>query len=145
NGVSVSTTISAGAFGGFSSISPGSWVEIYGSNLAANTRSWGGADFKSGNAPTSLDGTSVSVGGQPAFVDYISPGQVNVLVPSNVATGVQQITVTTLGGISSPFGITVNSLQPGLLAPPSFKIGDVQYVVAVLPDGSYALPVGAIS
>jgi len=27
--------ISAGAFGAFSSIAPGSWIEIYGSNLAA--------------------------------------------------------------------------------------------------------------
>ena len=32
--------ISAGAFGGFTAVAPGSWIEIYGSNLAAHSRSW---------------------------------------------------------------------------------------------------------
>ena len=32
--------ISAGAFGAFTSVAPGSWIEIYGSNLASDTRSW---------------------------------------------------------------------------------------------------------
>jgi uncharacterized protein (TIGR03437 family) len=49
------------------------------------------------NAPTSLDGTSVTIGGQAAFIDFISSGQVNALVPSNVATGTQQMTVTVDG------------------------------------------------
>jgi len=55
--------VSAGAFGGFSSVSPGSWIEIYGANLAGDTRGWAGADFNCVNAPISLDLTSVSVGG----------------------------------------------------------------------------------
>ena len=33
------------------------------------------ADFDGNNAPTSVDGSSVTTGGQPAFVDYISPTQ----------------------------------------------------------------------
>src|SRR5580700_11799743 len=37
--------VSAGAFGGFSSVSPGSWIEIYGANLAADARSWATSDF----------------------------------------------------------------------------------------------------
>ncbi len=63
--------ISAGAFGAFTSVAPGSWIEIYGSNLAADSRSWAGSDFNGVNAATSLDGTKVTVGGQPAFIDYI--------------------------------------------------------------------------
>ena len=43
--------LSATAFGGFTSIAPGSWIEIYGSSLATNTRSWGGSDFTGINAP----------------------------------------------------------------------------------------------
>ena len=37
--------VSASAFGQFTSIAPGSWIEIYGSNLATNTRGWSGSDF----------------------------------------------------------------------------------------------------
>src|SRR4029077_6613726 len=76
--------VSAGAFGQFASVAPGSWIEIYGSNLASGTRSWSTADFNGISAPTSLDGTKVTIGGQAAFIDYISPSQVNAQVPSNI-------------------------------------------------------------
>ena len=138
---------SAGEFGAFTSIAPGSWIEIYGTNLASTTRSWTTADFTSGgvNAPTSLDGTKVTIGGQSAFVDYVSPGQVNAQVPSNVGVGPQQVVVSTSAGFSAPVTITVNTTQPGLLAPRSFVIGGKQYLGAVFPDGvTYVLPTGAI-
>ncbi len=136
--------ISAAAFGGSTSIAPGSWIEIYGSNFAGITRSWGGADFNGLNAPTVLDGTTVKIGGQSAFVDFISPGQVNVQVPSNVPLGSQPITITSVVGTSAPLSVTVNSVQPGLLATPLFNIGGRQYVVALFPDGNYVLPPGSI-
>lgn len=138
--------ISAGQFGAFSSVAPGSWIEIYGSNLAADTRQWASSDFNGNQAPTSLDQTSVTIGGQSAFIDYISPGQVNAQVPSSVGTGSQPVVVTTTGGSSSPFSIMVNQVQPGLLAPNSFAIGGKQYVAALFDDGvTFVLPSGAIS
>jgi uncharacterized protein (TIGR03437 family) len=138
--------VSASAFGGFSSVAPGSWVEIYGSNLAPDTQGWTGADFTGNNAPTMLNGVSVSIGGQAAFVDYISATQVNAQLPSNIATGGPlQLTVTNANGTSAPVNITVNTTEPGLLAPVSFKIGGNQYVVGQHSNGSYVLPVGAIS
>jgi N-acetylneuraminic acid mutarotase len=94
--ISAGGVVSASAFGGFASVSPGSWIEIYGSNLATNTRSWAGADFNGVNAPTSLDGTTVTIGGKSAFIDYISPGQINALVSSDTPTGAQQVVVTTV-------------------------------------------------
>ena len=143
--ISSGGVVSAGAFGAFTSVAPGSWMEIYGSALAANSRGWVAGDFNGVNAPTSLDGTKVTIGGQAAFIDYISPGQVNAQVPSNVATGPQQITVTTAGGTSAPYTVVVNSTQPGLLAPPLFNIGGTQYVAAVFPDNvTFVLPPGAI-
>lgn len=142
--ISAGGVVSASAFGGFSSIAPGSWIEIYGSNLATTTRGWGGSDFNGSNAPTSLDGVKVTIGGQSAFVDYVSPTQVNAQIPSNVGTGPQQITVTTPNGTSAGYPITVNTTQPGLLAPSSFNVGGKQYVVALLPDGTFVLPQGAI-
>ena len=129
-------------------MSPDSFVEIYGSNLALDTRGWTKADFTGNQAPTSLDGVEASIAGQKAFVNYIvaNPGQVNVQLPSNIPTGAQQITVTNKNGTSAPFNVTVNATEPGLLAPASFKIGGKQYVVAFHADNvTYVLPEGAIA
>jgi uncharacterized protein (TIGR03437 family) len=146
SGLAVSAVVSASDFGGFSAVAPGSWVEIYGSNLAPGTQGWTGANFTGDNAPTMLNGVSVSIGGQAAFVDYVSPTQVNAQLPSNISTGgTLQLTVTNGTETSPPVNVTVNPTEPGLLAPPSFKIGSNQYVVAQHSDGSYVLPVGAIS
>jgi uncharacterized protein (TIGR03437 family) len=142
----ISNVISASAFGGFTSAAPGSWVEIYGSNLAPDTRGWTGSDFNGNNAPTSLDGVSVNIGGQAAFVDYISPTQVNAQLPSGVSTGgMLPVTVTNGNETSAASNIAVNPTQPGLLATAQFQIGTNQYVVAQLSDGNYVLPAGAIA
>ena len=135
--------ISAGAYGAFPSIAPGSWIEIYGTNLAADTGTWDGL-FTGVAAPTTVNRTSVSIGGQAAFLDYVSPGQVNAQVPSNVLTGTQPIVVTTAAGSSTAYNITVNATQPGMIAPPSFAIGGKQYVAARFADGTYVLPPNAI-
>jgi len=138
--------VSASAFGGFTAVAPGSWIEIYGTGLAADSRSWTGADFTGNTAPTSLDGTSVTIGGQNAFIDYISPGQVNAQVPSNAGTGAQPVIVKTAAGASAALTLTVNPEEPGLLAPASFKVGGTQYVAALFSDGAtFVLPAGAIS
>jgi uncharacterized protein (TIGR03437 family) len=142
----ISQVVTASAYGGFSQIAPGTWIEIYGSSLAADSRQWTSADFNGVNAPTSLDGTTVTIGGQAAFISYISPGQVNALVPSNVGTGQQQITVTTALGTSNSYPVIVNPTAAGMLAPASFKIGGLQYLAALFPDyQTFVLPPGAIS
>jgi uncharacterized protein (TIGR03437 family) len=137
--------VSASSFGEFTAVAPGSWIEIYGTNLAASTQSWQVSDFNGVNAPTKLNGTTVTIGGQLAFINYISQGQVDAQVPSNVPAGLQQMTVTTAAGVSSSYAITVNAVEPGFDAPPSFSVNGVQYVVALFTDGAYVLPTGAIA
>jgi hypothetical protein len=144
----IGSVVSASSYGGFPSVAAESFVEIYGSNLALDTRGWTKADFTGNQAPTSLDGVEVSIAGQKAFVNYIvaNPGQVNVQLPSNIPTGTQQIVVMNKNGTSAPFNVTVNATEPGLLAPASFKVGGKQYVVAFHADNvTYVLPTGAIS
>ena len=140
------TVIGASGFGAFTSTAPGSWIEIYGSSLANDTRQWKASDFKGANAPTSLDGTSVTIGGQAAFIAYISPTQVNAQVPSNVGTGPQPVVVFDGGGASAPYSINVNATEPGLWAPPSFQIGGKAYAGALFIDfTTFVLPAGAIA
>jgi uncharacterized protein (TIGR03437 family) len=141
---SISLVQSAGQFGAFTSIAPGSWIEIYGSNLAPSILDWSNA-FSGINAPTSLNGTTVTINGLPAYLDYVSPSQVNAQVPS-IGIGPQQIMVTTAAGTSVPYDITVNATQPGLFAPQILNVGGVQYVGATFPDyTTYVLPTGAVA
>ena len=144
--ISPSGVITAGNYGAFQAIAPATWIEIYGVNLATNLdstrqRTWAGGDFNGNQAPSTLGGTTVTVAGKPAFVDFISPAQVNVQVPSGVAAGPQPLVVTTAGGSSLNYTVTVKTLEPGLLAPPAFIIGGRQNVVALFANTlTYVLP-----
>jgi Viral BACON domain len=78
-------------------ISPGSPVEIYGSNLAVSTLTSTGPSL-----PLQLGGTMVTIGGIPAQLLYVSPGQVNALAPAGLATGAQyQVQVNVNGALSA--------------------------------------------
>ncbi|HYI95968.1 MAG TPA: peptidylprolyl isomerase [Bryobacteraceae bacterium] len=129
----------ASGFGSFAVAAPGSYIEIYGPTLSGETsREWTTADFTGNTAPTSLDEISVTVGGKPAFVSYISPGQVNVQVPADAPIGENQPVVLSYQGRAIASGsLSIRAVAGGLLAPASFKVGDRQYVVAVHPDGTY--------
>lgn len=143
----IQSVISASNYGGFSALAPATWMEIYGANLAnVINQTWSGADFKGNAAPTSLAATAVTIGGQPAFIYYVSPGQINAQVPSNVAPGPQPVVVTTPGGTSAASTIMVNPTEPGLLSPGVFNLKAGQYVTALFPDGvTFVLPPGSIS
>lgn len=146
----IQSVISASSYGGFSALAPGTWMEIYGLNLAnlANvpSQTWATTDFNGNAAPTALGGTTVTIGGQSAFIDYVSPGQANAQVPSNIATGPQQVVVSTPGGTSAAYTITVNTTEPGLLAPSVFNLAAGQYVGATFPNGTtFVLPPGAVN
>jgi uncharacterized protein (TIGR03437 family) len=138
--------VSASAFGTLPGVAPGSWIEIYGTDLAVDMRSWGNSDFSGVNAPTSLDGTSVTIGGQAAYIDFISGGQVDAQVPSGAPLGSQPVVVTTPYGTTTGTTVTVNATQPGILAPSSFVVGGNQYAAALFSDGTtYVAPTGAIA
>lgn len=138
----ISSVVSASGCGGYSSVAPGAWIEVHGSNLAVDTRSWTAGDFNGSNAPTSLDGTSVSMAGQNAVLSYISAAQINAQVPLTVVPGQQNITVTSPNGTSPVYGITVNAAQPGLCQ--GVSIGGNPYVAAVVNGtATYILPASA--
>jgi uncharacterized protein (TIGR03437 family) len=109
-------------------IQPGSWVSIYGSNLASGTAIW------NGNFPKSLGGTSVTIDGKPAYLWYVSPTQINLQAPDDTATGPVQVVVTTASGTAAS---TVTLAPYG----PSFSLlGDATHVVAEIatPNGAGA-------
>ncbi len=106
-------------------VQSGEWVSVFGTNLAAKTISWKG-DF-----PTTLGSTSVTVGGRPAFLWYVSPGQINMQVPDGLTTGAASVVVTTASG-SGTASVTVANASPSLC------LLDGKHVTAILvrSDGS---------
>src|SRR5262245_1427119 len=111
NIVSAATSV-AGA------LAPNSWVTIYGSNLSATTRAWADSDFLNFGMPFSLDGVSVllNVNNTPrvAYVGYVSPTQVNFLLPSDANAGATAVQVKNPAGSSTATPITVATAAPQL-------------------------------
>jgi len=97
-------------------IQPGSWISIYGTGLATGNFTW------TGNFPTSLGGTSVSIDGKSAYLWSVSPTQINLQAPGDTNTGPVNVVVTTSLGTSTS---TVTLAAYG----PSFSL---------LPASSYA-------
>jgi uncharacterized protein (TIGR03437 family) len=147
----ITSVTSAGAYGGgYQYFASGSWLEIKGVNLAdpndprvssaTNPGQWTTADFNGSKAPTSLDGISVSINGEAAYVWYISPTQLNVQAPEDTLIGNVAISVTNCKAATSPFMLPRQALAPGLLAPSSFASGSTQYLAATFAsDGAYVL------
>lgn len=90
-------------------IAPNSWITIFGTNLASATAPW---TVTNGQLPTSVGGVTVNVGGQPGYISYVSPIQVNVVAP-NIGTGPTQVTVTNSIGTSTAFATTSAAYSPG--------------------------------
>jgi uncharacterized protein (TIGR03437 family) len=131
-----STSITSGGivpiYSSSNTIQPGSWVSIYGANLANTTATWNG-DF-----PTSLAGTSVTINNKPAYLWFVSPGQVNLQAPDDTPAGTVNVTVT------SPSGTATSTVTLALLSP-SFSLLDGKHVAGIIlrTDGSGAYGGGA--
>jgi uncharacterized protein (TIGR03437 family) len=136
--------ITAGAFGASKTVASGSWIEIFGSNFASTTGDWG-QGFQGNNAPTTTNGVSVTIGGKPAFISFVTPGQINAQVPGDLGVGPAAVIVKNAAGESNSLSITVAARSPGLLSPPIFKVGNNQYLGALHADGTFVGPVGFIT
>jgi uncharacterized protein (TIGR03437 family) len=108
-------------------IEPGEWISIYGTNLANAPTSW------SGDFPTSLAGVSVAIDGRAAYLYYVSPAQIDLQVPADIATGVVPVVVTTPSG-SAASTATLSAFGP------AFFLLDAKHVAGIIlrTDGSGA-------
>jgi len=108
-------------------IQPGEWVSIYGTNLAAANATW------TGNFPTSLGGTSVTINGKLAYLWYVSPGQINLQAPDDTTTGTVPVVVMTANG-SATSTVTLAPFAP------SFLLLDTKHVTGIIlrSDGTGA-------
>jgi len=111
-----------------------SLASIFGTNLTTFTDTWDNF-IVNGQFPTMLDDVTVTVGGQPAYPNYISPAQINFVVP-DIGPGPQDVIVTNSMGSSVSFTATVNDFGPAFFAWPNNQ------VVATRQDFSLAAQAG---
>ncbi len=145
NGVTVVGSRIAGA-------APATWLAINGTNLANSSRTWTLDEVSAGSLPTSLDGVSVQINGNAAFVQSISPTKLIVLSPSDSTVGPVNVVVTNNGIAGDASIAAMAAMSPSL-----FVTSDGKYLIsshggnplasrldnvpsAALPDPTAALP-----
>ncbi len=113
----------------------GSWATIEGTNFASSTGTW---DVVNGILPTKVNDVTVNFGGNDAYVYYVTPTQINFIVP-DVPTGTQQVTVTNAAGTSQSVSVTVDNFAPAFFLWPNNQ------VVATYQDFTYAAASGTFA
>lgn len=116
-------------------------LSIYGTNFAAAGSAslpWSGW-IVDGNLPTSLQGVSVSIGGQAAFISNVGPGQINVVAPA-LPSGPVQVVVTTAAGSSHPFTIAAPAVQPAFFTWGSYVVATHLDYTPAAKNGTFDTP-----
>lgn len=128
----VESSIVNAANPGLPALAPNTLATIYGSNLALVARAVTAEDIVCGVLPTILPGTGVRVivGGLAAPLLYVSPGQVNFLVPSNLTPGRTDVHLV----LDARNGPTV-PLKLAEASPALFQ-SDPEFAVVARADGS---------
>lgn len=113
-------------------IQPGSWISIYGVNLAKDTVLWND-DF-----PKTLGGVSVTINGKAAYLWFVSPTQINLQAPDDAALGTVNVTVT------NSLGVATSTVALAAASPSFSLLGDGKHVAGVIvtPNGSGAYGAG---
>lgn len=109
---------------------------IYGTHLAYGTAAISASDIRNGLLPTVLgdDETRVFIGGNAATLYYVSPTQINFLVPPNMLALPVQVYVA-VDSLRGP----LLKLNLGPAAPGLFQL-DARNAIGTLPDGTVLTP-----
>lgn len=111
------TVVSAASYG--STLAPVSIAAAFGARLATqNATASGDADPNTPGVqlPKQLGGTTVTIGGQQAELFFVSAGQVNLMLPANLASGPNTITIRAGDGTVSTGTVTIAPVAPALFS-----------------------------
>jgi uncharacterized protein (TIGR03437 family) len=112
-------------------IAPGEFISIFGSNLAPSTTLSPSYPYAA-----SLAGTQVLLGGQPIPLEFVSPGQINALVPYGIPlNGLQGLTVEQNGVYSFSETLIVAMANPAVFTQDQSGQG-AGVIVVVKADGT---------
>jgi len=94
-------------------LAPNTIATIYGTNLAWTTHSVTASDLNGGTLPTSLAGVSVYVNGILSNLFFVSPGQINFLIPYELLAPSATVYVARQGVAGPPATIQLALTAPG--------------------------------
>lgn len=96
-------------------VAPNCIISIFGVDLSLQTRQVGEGDLVRGRLPLALGGVQVRIGGILAPLYFVSPGQINAQMPSEIPPGDWPVTVAreNLGGGGAAI-VKVRPAAPGL-------------------------------
>jgi len=117
------------------SFAPNTFISIYGKGLARSTKALADQDVQGNVLPTVLPNTGVRVliNNIAAHIYYVSPDQINLLIPSDARPGAAKLQLVLDGVGGDPITIT---LQPA--APALFQWE--RNAIAIHPDGTLLTP-----
>ncbi len=92
-------------------ITAGAWVTLKGTGLAEASMAAADVPY-----PKTLSGTQVLIQNRPLPLYYVSPGQINALIPVALSADKQQLTVIRNGTRSAGVDVLVTHVQPGLFS-----------------------------
>jgi len=100
-------------------LAPNTIVSIFGTNLSWNTQVVGPSDLSGGVMPTELANVEVYFEGWPAYLYYVSPLQINLLVPSSLLPGTFQFWVARQGTRGPIVTVTLQNAAPAMFQYPA--------------------------
>jgi len=110
------------------------FVQVKGTNLANIAdpgRIWKDSEIVGGKLPTSLEGVSVTIDGKPAYIYFISAGQINAIVPTDSNQGPVNVVVTNNGQTSDAASVNLQPFAPGW-----FTFNGTNAIATRNPDGA---------
>jgi uncharacterized protein (TIGR03437 family) len=106
-----------------------------GANLSGTTRSFASEDIVGNVLPTDIDSVSVTVNGTRAFVSYVSPTQINFLMPVSTAPGPVTLQSYNFGCASNAVTVQVDAVAPAF-----FTQSDGKHILAFHANGTLVGP-----
>jgi len=115
-------------------LAPNTIASLYGQNLSWTTRAVSADDLRQGSLPTMLTGTGVWVliNNVPAPLYFVSPTQINLLIPGNLVPGTAYLQIVRDGRAGPKVRLRLREAAPALY------LLDEATAIAVRPDGSVA-------
>ena len=95
-------------------LAPNTIGSVFGTNLSWDTRGITSADIGAGVMPTSLDNVQLYLEGWPVYLYYVSPLQINFLVPNELIPGTFQFWVDRQGIHGPIVTVTLAAAAPAL-------------------------------